>query len=324
MIKKYPSLADKLDPDRAVEEEFINGAFHGTHVAGLASYNEPRIGIVPLRVNLAFPGNLGFDKQQAAIDSAVDSMIAALKKGYTLGARIFNMSLAVQAMLNGKNINQSSDLSSKQKEEYSKVKGQIYQLNQKRVEKFTRFLSQYPDLVIVASSGNRGVYLEEDQANSLPCGVRSQQVVCVGSVNQSLDRVSGFSNIPKFRVPFIFAPGEQMISTFPTLMCSSSMNRFAKSFLPWFFASISTVSDEDNWNNFAKGCLVKRLLVPADGTSMASPVAARGYAKFILETKYQIGADSLERYASSLKRIEFKGETFPVVDFEQPKWMSLQ
>lgn len=321
MEVKFPSIASKIDSRRAVEEEYMNGAFHGTHVTGLASFDDQAIGIIPLRVNLGVPQKLNFEKTQAFIDATLKILEAAIAKGYSLGARVFNMSLSMQAILNRKNINSTSDSDSK-KASYSKLAQEIFQRNQTRVKSFESFLKNYPDIIIIAASGNSGVFLEEDQVNSLPCGVSSSQVLCVGSTDKDLQQVSGFTNIPRFNVPFILAPGENLLSTFPTMMCAGTMVRTTKGFLPWYLVLLATVSDEENWTQFAKQCQTERRYVLAEGTSMASPMAARAYVRYLLKTNQEPSGTSLNEFIQTLKSISFKDQNFKVVPMTYPSWSS--
>src|SRR5690606_23204335 len=89
-----PDLKEVLNPDRNVTQETAGAAYHGTHVAGLASYDAPEIGILGYRIlpfSLKFKG--GSPVPGDVTELFTHQILESSKRAIADGARVINMSL---------------------------------------------------------------------------------------------------------------------------------------------------------------------------------------------------------------------------------------
>lgn len=235
-----------LDPVRAIDQEMSSGTYHGTHVAGLASYDNPAIGILPYRVlprNIVGPGPL--DAEEMSV--VANQLFAAVERAAKDGASIINLSLGFMAK-------ESED------DEYEKVKV----LN----DQWEALVDKYPNILFVAAAGNDGAWIDQSVRISFPCGSKHANLLCVGSLADD-DEVSDFTNVVLSGAEIVFALGENVISTFPELTCNSQTNG----------RSISIAKSEEDFSTsldaFKEECKTYKGLAPLSGTSMASPITAR-------------------------------------------------
>lgn len=99
-----------------------------------------------------------------------------------------------------------------------------------------------PHTLFVVASGNDGTWLDGDTRSGLPCDLSSpklqefedgkllpnnsfQNILCVGSLSDK-DKISSFSNLPLTNVPFVFAYGENVLSTVQTQTCEGNVQSF--------------------------------------------------------------------------------------------------
>ncbi len=173
------------------------GLSHGTHVAGIMTGRDYRIGVIPFRI-LPIDEN---DLPRVAGEAVVDSRTLADALGRTLrdsiylakrqGVRVANMSIGVDS----------------NPPEYREAD------LRRAFADFTNYVNNAaPEMILTIASGNDSKDVSSGY-KTYPCQVRAGNAVCVGSVN-SKGEISEFSNIGNQFVD-IYAPGEDIISTVP-------------------------------------------------------------------------------------------------------------
>lgn len=260
-------VSELANPNRDYKAEISEGAGHGTHVAGLASYDDDEIGIIPVRVN---PISISLTKTIVAkselirtsyvedisvYDRAYEGILYAINSG----AKVINISLNAVGTLSDKITIAARN---------EKIKA----LN----IKLETLLKKHPDVVVVSAAGNDKSWMEHVVVNTFPCGIKAPNVLCVGALTPSGDLVQ-FTNISlKKSVNMIYAAGENIYSTYPQKMCNPKSD-----------ASYNDLKSSTNIiiteKIFSKSCVHGDTpkLVKMSGTSMATPIVSRMVAKII-------------------------------------------
>jgi len=256
IIEEFPSLSKYFQPERNIEEEDSEAFDHGTHVAGLASYDSPEIGLLPYRI---IPMNIpkNYDSFLGMVDPEIISrfskvLITSLELAIADGAQVVNMSL-------GMTFDQKDE--EKNKEIFSAFRNDLTQL----VEK-------HPDVIFIVAAGNDGKWIDGTNISVLPCLIPRSNVICVSAITEAMEPAT-FSNIVKQKnVTTIFAWGQDVLSTFPSKSCFSKKLDY-----------LSITKDIDKKNEFIKialdDCKENQKLISLSGTSMAAPIIARQVAK---------------------------------------------
>jgi subtilisin family serine protease len=268
-----PQFKDYLAPERSIGQELDSGTAHGTHVSGLMTYDDPRIGLMGFKVlpfNIIYQnGNeVGRGKR---VDNFFDNIIKALELAALNNVRVVNLSLSIG--------------------EERKIADLLPpQLFVEKMEKVGRFARNHPEMAIVAAAGNDSKWIDESTRLQLPCGVKAKNILCVGALDTT-DRIAYFSNIVLIDTPFIFAPGSNILSTFPMKMCNSEAIKKIDS---------SSFNEESVVNSIKRDCeFFSKGYVRMSGTSMASPIAAREVARQMLEDPTLSGIQAIQALLKS-------------------------
>lgn len=271
--QKSALLAKHLNSSRAYMDEIDNTAGHGTHVAGLASYDDEAIGILPVRV-LPSTNIIGLneDKKNDAIAESEEIVFERIYKGieYSIqkGARVINLSLGVTQQIEG---NQAPSI------DYQKIK--VF------AKKLEDLMKANPNVVAVAAAGNDGKWLDQDSVYNFPCGINAPNVLCVGALKAD-GKLSSFTNIPLKRdVNIIYASGVDIYSSYPQKMCTEEGKKAFDE------------TDIDKFSEiFMKECTegARPKMVKMSGTSMASPIVARMVAKVMLANPEVNGKEAID------------------------------
>lgn len=262
MISKFVryenSLLPKVDPDRSVEAEtaFMH---HGTHVAGLASYDNPEIGLLPYRV---LPVNANYLKGESskaqAFTKSVEQVRAGTQDALKKGARVINMSLSFDA----------DDAPSELRGKFSEWK-----------QEFALLAKSRPDVVFVAAAGNEQGKFVSLGGPRFPCGTALENVLCVTAANRDETTVAKFSNIVDDKLLQIMAPGEDILSTFPSGICQSDLLK------NYMAENVFEITNEFVLRNLAadlkKDCQ-KPPFIRESGTSMAAPIVSHAIAEILI------------------------------------------
>ena len=189
--------ADGIPSHRLISEEFglriivnekLEVTGHGTHVAGIVTQGDHRIGIMPFRVIPPPPGPQTIKEMVAQTADIFKDAIYMAKRS---GARVVNMSLGIAPS------------------EY--VSGALIKKVFKELQRYVEKAAS--NMVIVVAAGNDTVDISAG-TKVMPCQLRAGNVLCVGSVNAK-NELSDFSNRGLQYID-LFAPGEDILSTMPT------------------------------------------------------------------------------------------------------------
>lgn len=306
-------VSTKIEVGRRLDQELDSGAFHGTHVAGLMTYDNAQIGLIPYRV---LPRNIQFKAGQRVQGDPegeiVNSIMASIEDAAKHGVRVINMSLALtgQRSPKGDKDQQFADF---------KVK----------LAKIAAVVKAHPEIAFVAAAGNEGAWIDARARLQLPCGIDAQNVLCVGALDNS-GGIASFSNIVLRKVPYILSPGEDVISTFPTKMCSpiegmgmmspySLLSADPKQY-PW---TDKQTADEIR-QMIVESCKSSNGFIKLSGTSMASPVASRMVAEVMLKYPKMTGAQAIARLLETAGEYQEGPLTLKKLKVAKPSWYKSQ
>lgn len=291
LLQISPELSQWLHPARLHEDEFEQAIYHGTHVAGLSSYDDPRIGILPFRV---LPETEGTDGTPTiSLDTLYDYLEDAIMKSHKAGVKVVNLSIG---MTFGK-----SD------------EGAENMIN--TFKKFEKLVNAYPDMVFVAAAGNESTWVNGETRFSFPCGVKATNMICVASVDEN-GVPSEFTNIPLVSNPLVFAPGERILAPLPSQLCGSEELMTLNGKLP-------TVALKKKAAKILKECPVKLAsgVFPLSGTSMASPLIARAVALETLNLKTDANAaEIIESFMTRAQRTQYGPLSMVKFKLPLPSW----
>jgi subtilisin family serine protease len=305
LLKSYPQFANYLNPLRNVEQEMESGSFHGSHVAGLMVYDEPRIGLLAYRV---LPLNVKYKngKEDRSVDQtqvALKNIINAMKLAVRAGVRVINMSLAL------KNSDSFFGSSANEKAKYIQWMNQIKE-----------FMHSHPQVVFVAAAGNESKWVDDKVNLQLPCGIGARNLLCVGALDKN-GNLASFSNLVLSSSAFVAVEGVEINSLNPTMMCESSfllnLKYDSKSY-PFNDARSLAYAIE----SFKTDCLNKKPMRAASGTSMASPIVARMIAKILLENPNLSAEQAIDKIISGAEKVQLGPLLLNRLKFEKPSWYS--
>ncbi|MCB0361894.1 MAG: S8 family serine peptidase, partial [Bdellovibrionales bacterium] len=210
LLEIDPRLEKYTEAFRGLEAE-DGSTLHGTHVAGLMTYDRPEIGLISYRVLPYFQtqedkknGNIG--KQDKFVQNFKDAVerLSKVKDSQGRGVRIVNLSLGGS---------------------FKRPDGD----DQEAVEKFNRYvkivteeladiIKSYPDILFIGAAGNDGGWSDNISRVQYPCGIDAENVLCVGATTKD-GRKTTFTNVPLNDVELVFAPGYELKSLSPSDRC---------------------------------------------------------------------------------------------------------
>ena len=282
-----PALGAWLHPMRDVEEEENTSASHGTHVAGLMTYDDERLGLKPYRV---LPINAKPDLDENAAFG--DALLEAIEHAAQDGVRVVNLSLGMRA--------------TRRPEET--INADVLKL----FERISASIESHPEMLFVVAAGNDGGWVDNAGGDivQMPCGFELPNILCVGSTAED-GRPSGFTNILLGHVDLVFAWGENLKSTVPTKLCAAANQLLAR------YAERSP----EKIQTAKETCESSEPFQQMSGTSMASPVVARLAAQILLENSVLQPAGVIEALRNQA-RPAFIGR-FPIykLKIDRPSWM---
>ena len=299
LIKMQPQLAPYLDPSRNVEQEIDSGAYHGTHVAGLISYDQPELGVLAYRV---LPINIKYEAGRRVVKGSpteviFNNILQAMSLAIKAGARVINMSLALKP--NDNTLFGGSDSNQNQYKEW--------------IQKVRKYMEMNPHVVFVAAAGNEGRWVDDVSNLQLPCGISAKNLICVGALNED-SSLAAFSNIVLSESAFVMTTGVKVNSLYPVQMCDSS-----------YIAGLNL--DLENKSKFVEvaekilaDCKGKKSLYRSTGTSMSSPIVAREIAKIFLKRSTLSGVEAIQQLLDESEVLRKGPLMFHRVKFETPSW----
>lgn len=293
----FAMLKPMLDPRRNVIQEVVGGLFHGTHVAGLMTYDEPRLGLLAYR---AIPMNIEYtDRGQPTGDSSIN-ILRAIDKAIKDGARVINLSLGMVI---------TKDMETHAPE--------MYKVMVERIRLVKEMAQKNPQIAFVAATGNEGAWLDDRARLGMPCGVEATNILCVGAIDQE-GGLASFSNIVLPDYPFILASGEGILSLYPTQFCQLPEMLLGGLVTP-------TLQSNAQMKQFFIGSVVKactetKPFYTTTGTSMATPIVSRMVGKALLANPNLTGAQAIQKVLDSAEDLKIGRMTVKKLRAEKPSW----
>jgi subtilisin family serine protease len=280
-----------LEPLRSLDQEVDSGAYHGTHVAGLMTYDRSELGLLAYRV---LPRNIigKFESDTETIENAANNINLAVEQAVKSGAKILNFSLAFSA--------KSTD--------------STYESIKKLSKAFEVLVAKHPDVLFVAAVGNEGGWIDGDVRINFPCSVKQPNILCVGALQKD-GRAADFTNLVLNGAEIVFALGVDVISTIPMKICPSDWIKYIK-------IANSDSNVQTYLEHARKDCAAVKGFKALSGTSMASPLTARVAALAWLENPNLSPAEVIQK-------IKFQGSPgkigeMPItrLKIDLPSWYS--
>lgn len=322
-LRLVPALSKFIDPVRIADVEAR--MFHGTHVAGLLTYDRDDIGLLAYRVmpfnrrvNEALPSD-GADENQSVWSNLgrarkryMESMAEYRKESLLILERAFRQAIADGAKV----VNLSLGLAPEDgclREGFESPK--CADVDREFYRRMQELIRGARDVVFVAAAGNDGKSFSG--ADILPCGFESENLICVGALKNE-KTVADFSNIALKHKNFVFAPGVQILSLMPTSICRSPLIPGSN--------QIGTYDRDDEetrrqkWQEILKQCSAETGYGPVSGTSMATPLIARQIAILMAESPLKEGSEIVREFFRRTLSVDVKGTPYRRFDVEAPSW----
>lgn len=309
-IDLFPELENFINPFRRIDQEADSNSIHGTHVAGLMTYDAPELGLLSYRV---MPANQIYKDGQLRESEMGERVIAdyvlrALNMASASGVKVVNLSLAMEI---------KNQVSPKDSPEY-KTFDEIY-------KKIELFVKTHPEMAFVASSGNSGSWINSKTHRQFPCGINAANLICVGALDRE-GNLASFSNILLTKSPFILSPGVDIISIIPEKMCLLKNSQLSTS------ETTDLLADDTDapWNDpqmareyltrISQRCLQNNGHAKLSGTSMSSPIIARALAKVRIKNPELNGAQAITKLLSLGKKFQEGNLILTKLQIEKPSW----
>lgn len=283
LLGERPGFSKFLNPYRLHSSENSFTIHHGTHVAGLASYDDEKIGLLPYRVlpvNRETAPDFEYEKK------FVENLISAFDAAKKAGAKIVNLSIGTSFRSTDPN--------------FSRLK--------KLEVLFADAVRTKPEMVFVAAAGNESSWIDGKSRFSFPCGINARNLLCVGALKDD-GSLADFTNIPLIDSPLVFALGTDVLSTMPTSLCPSD------SLASIIEASESKAARDGKSSELPQ--LRKKVLDRLDqacvqipskarlsGTSMATPIISRLIAQLAIANPTLSGEDLIQKLLSGAQKTQ--------------------
>tara|TARA_Y100001935_G_C17298822_1_gene507856 strand:- start:356 stop:1783 length:1428 start_codon:yes stop_codon:yes gene_type:complete len=308
---RFPLLSKFLDPLRNILQERESGAYHGTHVGGLMVYDEPRLGLIPYRVlpvnKIMKDGNEDWSAPSKS-EIVFEQIRRAVNDALSKGVRVINFSLSLNQREDGGGALLSGAASEAELREF-----------REKMESIKKIALENPSVAFVAAAGNEGQWISEDSALQLPCGISAPNILCVGALNDR-NSLASFSNILLSDYPFVAAPGEDILSLFPTKMCNSDeLKQLDSDDSSWPYDSVK--SRKRHYRDLEEECSKSESgLKVASGTSMASPIVARMIGKILLQNPSLSGSEAINVLINRGENLQMGPLGIQRLVVERPSW----
>lgn len=329
MLKLDARLERFIHPYRSVKME-KSRTRHGTHVAGLMTYDNPAIGIIPYRVipyheTMEDEANFAMGKA----DKFVGNFEKALAHARRNGVKIVNLSLggSFEKPTNAGDSSYEENL-----EKFNNYKRLI-------TEGLTAVVKRYPEILFVAAAGNDSGWSDNEARLQYPCGIEAPNMLCVGALNKD-GTLARFTNIPLNKVDLVLASGVKVISTIPADNCDH-LTQMVDTTLAGGTNGAGMCRydlDDKKWKPDASFIDTYRPLVatlfgacaretemfePMSGTSMATPIVSHLAAEVWLEHPAMQPTEIIQTLKRRAHRDESRQFTAYSLKAKLPSWYKL-
>lgn len=294
-----PEYSKFLNRLRLHKFEAKMSIFHGTHVAGLASYDDERIGLLPYRV-------LPFNRETAPEfdyeKKFVQDLVAAFDHAEKAGAKVVNLSIGTSFKRNDPN----------------------FERLRRYEQLFADAVRSKPQMVFVAAAGNDSSWVDGQSRFSYPCGIQAKNLLCVAALKAD-GNLADFTNIPLIQSPLIFTLGTDVLSTHPTQFCASdALTQLDTASESWMTRQ-GNASELEAYrrrllDRIASGCTVIPSYSKQSGTSMASPIVARLLARLAIDLPDATGEELIQRLSDSAERSSIGPLPILKLKAQLPSW----
>lgn len=207
IVAKNPALQRYLNPHRRVMFETMYPVYHGTHVSGLITQQNKKIGLIPYRLLMQ---NRRYDEYgMTTYDSSDDDLIIenitdAVNDAAFQGARIINFS--------GGLTSNSDYATEKEQREF-----------QARIERVRAAINRHKNILFVAAIPNEAAVFNDKNLN-LPCGaIEAENLLCVGMLDETGKLHSSTARLPGYH-NLLYIHGENILSSAPEDFCYSGFS----------------------------------------------------------------------------------------------------
>lgn len=290
LLELDPRLGRFITPYRDLAAE-RGGTRHGTHVAGLMSYDNPAIGLIPYRVIPYHETEQDeADAARGKADKFVGNFEVALQHARRAGVKIVNLSL-------GGSFTKPTDSNDSS---YEKDLEKFNNYKRLLTEGLGEIVNKYDEMLFVAAAGNDSGWSDNESRLQYPCGIEAKNVLCVAALNKD-SSLAKFTNLPINQLDLVLASGVDVISTVPsdncaylaqqmssvlaagsngTGLCKYSIEKKAWEKAPKFAEQYKSLL-----NTLYEFCSREREgFEEMSGTSMATPIVSRIAAEIWIET----------------------------------------
>ena len=289
LLGLFPEMSPYLNPKRSTEKEISSHAYHGTHVAGLMTYDRPDFGLLAYRI-LPNPWNTLEEKsvEQSPFDDSIIRIGLAIDRAAKDGAKIVNLSVGL-----------SSDSP-----------------NMVALIAFIKAaIDRHPDILFVASAGNDFTVLDGERVRSLVCGTGSPNLLCVGALARAGGKAE-FSNMILGNVQLVFVLGEEVLSTLPSDLCMTTEAL-------QYYSLVDTSGPSPDMgvrDSFRISCRDWQGMGALSGTSMASPLAAHLAGEILAESPGLKPTQIIQKIKDRAKPGTSGGVSISQVYVKKPSW----
>jgi subtilisin family serine protease len=254
LVEALPHLERFVHPGRQLLAEQAHGAYHGTHVGALMTYDRPDFGLLAYRV---FPYT----------DPEVirRNIPRAIRQAVKDGARIVNLSLG--ALVSRDPYARHDPRSPESRENHER--------NRAYTAHIAKVFASFPDVLFVVSAGNDGQWIDHGVKQFRMC-VKVPNVLCVGALDER-GQVTEFSNVMLDEgVNLVYALGAGVLSAIPRGMCASDTLENLLLLKPGAFEGkeLKETLSREVRGDLRRDCVRYPGMAPLSGTSMSAPLVS--------------------------------------------------
>lgn len=287
LLKYEPELERWIPLSRDIEMEWQAAAFHGTAVAGLATFDlAPKVALYKV-----YPIPSGVDPDEWMADSVLDSIERSVK----IGARVINLSLGFSYRADAPDVAK----------------------HQKLRKKFEDTIRRHKHVLFVSAAGNENQLIDNETVFGYPCGLAIDNIICVGALNKEgalwkPSPTKGTSIAVATGTSMIYAPGEDVYSPSPLKMC------VAKESLRALFSNQPI--DSKTARELRSACEKNPGFAKGEATSIAAPMVTRQAIEILLRHQDLSAVELKKRLLESSLEKRLEQTSIRYIQPKSPSW----